>query len=96
MIKLIVLLDQAKLVSQIDEVTSELGEPDCKLTEPFLLKEDGTLTPWLVDVTNENVFMITSDKILTLTDPKPTLLEKYEKLLKPILHAPPTLPTEVS
>ena len=71
MIKLIVLLDQQKLVSQIDEVTSELGEPDCKLTEPFLLKEDGTLTPWLVDVTNENVFMITSDKILTLTEPKP-------------------------
>ena len=77
MIKLIVLLDQQKLVSQIDEVTSELGEPDCKLTEPFLLKEDGTLTPWLVGVTNENVFMITSDKILTLIDPTPTLLEKY-------------------
>ena len=82
MIKLIVLLDQQKLVSQIDEVTSELGEPDCKLTEPFLLKEDGTLTPWLVGVTNENVFMITSDKILTLTEPKPTLLEKYQVLLK--------------
>ena len=82
MIKLIVLLDQMKLVSQIDEVTSELGEPDCKLTEPFVLKEDGTLTPWLVDVTNENVFMITSDQILTLTELKPTLLEKYQDLLK--------------
>ena len=81
MIKLIVLLDQQKLVSQIDEVTSELGEPDCKLTEPFLLKEDGTLTPWLVGVTNENVFMITSDKILTLTEPKPTILEKYQTFL---------------
>ena len=82
MIKLIVLLDQQKLVSQIDEVTSELGEPDCKLTEPYLLNEDGTLVPWLVEVTNENVFMITSDKILTLTEPKPTLLEKYQDLLK--------------
>ena len=82
MIKLIVLLTQQNLVSQIDEVTSELGEPDCKLTEPFLLQEDGTLTPWLVEVTNENVFVITSDKILTLTEPKPTLLEKYQDLLK--------------
>ena len=81
-IQLIVLTNQLKLVSQIDEVPSELGEPDCKLTEPFLLKEDGTLTPWLVEVTNENVFMITSDKILTLTEPKPTLLEKYQNLLK--------------
>ena len=82
MIKLIVLTNNHKLVSQIDEVPSELGEPDCKLTEPFLLKEDGTLTPWLVEVSNENVFMISSDKILTLTEPKPTLLEKYQDLLK--------------
>ena len=72
------------------------GEPDCKLTEPFILGEKDTLTPWLVDVTNQNTFMISSDKILTLIDPKPTLLEKYERLLKPILHVPPTLPTEPS
>ena len=82
MIKLIVLLTQQNLVSQIDEVTSELGETDCKLTEQYLLNEDRTLFPWLVEVTNENVFMITSDKILTLTEPKPTLLEKYQNLLK--------------
>ena len=79
---MIVLLTKEVLVTQIKEVQSELGEPDCKLTEPFLLKEDGTLTPWLVGVTNENVFMITSDKILTLTEPKPTILEKYQDLLK--------------
>jgi len=72
------------------------GEPDCKLTEPFIIGEQDTLTPWLVDVTNQNTFMISSDKILTLIDPKPTLLEKYERLLKPILHVPPTLPTEPS
>ena len=81
-LKVIVLLTKEVIVAQIEEVQSELGEPDCKLTEPFLLKEDGTLVPWLVDVTNENVFMITSDQILTLTEPKPTLLEKYQDLLK--------------
>ena len=70
------------LVSQIEEAPSELGEPDCRLTEPFVLGENDTLSPWLVDRTNQNVFMISSDKILTLTDPKPTLLEKYEKLIK--------------
>ena len=75
-------MNHQMILSQIEEVSSELGEPDCKLTEPFLLKEDGTLTPWLVGVTNENVFMITSDKILTLTEPKPTILEKYQDLLK--------------
>ena len=72
------------------------GEPDCKLVEPFTVGQQDTLSPWLVDSTNENEFMISSDKILTLVDPKPTLLEKYERLLKPVLHAPPTLPTEPS
>jgi len=81
-LKILILLNNQTVISEIEEVQSELGEPDCKLTEPFLLKEDGTLTPWLVEVSNENVFMITSDKILTLTEPKPTLLEKYQDLLK--------------
>ena len=85
------------MVSQIEEMPAAVpGEPDCKLVEPFTIGEQDTLSPWLVDSTNENEFMISSDKILTLVDPKPTLLEKYERLLKPILHAPPTLPTEPS
>ena len=58
------------------------GEPDCKLIEPYILGEQDTLTPWLVEATNQNGLMISSDKILTLVDPKPTLLEKYENLLK--------------
>ena len=52
------------------------------MIEPFLLNEDDTLSPWLIGVTNENEFMICSDKILTLVDPKPTLLEKYQDLIK--------------
>ena len=90
-------MNQLKLVSQIEEVPAAIpGEPDCKLIEPYLVGEQDTLSPWMVDFTNQNTFMLSSDKILTLEDPKPTLLEKYEKLLKPTLHAPPTLPTEVS
>ena len=82
-IKLIVLTNQLKLVSQIEEVPAAVpGEPDCKMVEPMVVTDDNTLTPWLVDVTSQNEFMISSDKILTLIDPKPTLLEKYENLLK--------------
>jgi hypothetical protein len=69
-------------VAQIEEVSSEMGEPDCKLTEPFLLDSNETLSPWLVDISSQSVFMIHSDKILTIADPKPTLLEKYQKLIK--------------
>jgi len=81
-IKLIVLVNQQKLVSQIEEIGADIGQPDCKLTEPFVVGENNTLSPWLVESTNQNVFMLSSDKILTLIDPKPTLLEKYEDLLK--------------
>ena len=81
-IKLIVLVNQQKLVSQIEEIGADIGQPDCKLTEPFIVGDNNTLSPWLVESTNQNVFMLSSDKILTLIDPKPTLLEKYEDLLK--------------
>ena len=75
-------MNNLNLLTQIEEVPTELGEPDCKLTEPFVLKDDGTLIPWLVDVTRQNTFMIHSDKILTIADPNSKLTEKYEDLLK--------------
>ena len=83
MIKLIVLLNNQILISQIEEVSADIGEPDCKLIEPFILNQsDETLSPWLVDFSSQNTFMIHSDKILTIVDPKPTLLEKYQNLIK--------------
>ena len=72
------------LISQIDEVgAADIGEPDCKLTNPFWvnpLEGNITLEPFLNNVTREDEFMISSDKILTLADPTPTLLEKYQDL----------------
>ena len=81
-IKLIVLVNQQRLVSQIEEIGADIGQPDCRLTEPFIVEDNNTLSPWLVESTNQSVFMLSSDKILTLVDPKPTLLEKYQDLLK--------------
>ena len=82
-VKVLVLTNNQILVSQLEEVAPlDIGDPNCKLIEPFILGENDTLTPWLIDVTNENEFMICSDKILTLVGPKPTLLEKYQDLIK--------------
>ena len=82
-VKVLVLTNKQILVSQIEEVAPmDIGDPNCKLIEPFILGENDTLTPWLIDVTNENEFMMCSDKILTLVDAKPTLLEKYQNLIK--------------
>ena len=82
-VKVLVLTNKQILVSQIEEVAPlDIGDPNCKLIEPFILEENDTLSPWLIDVTNENEFMMCSDKILTLVDAKPTLLEKYQNLIK--------------
>jgi len=82
-IKLLVLMNNQVLVSQVEAVGAEIGEPDCKLIEPFLLdKNDLTLSPWLIDFTTTNEYKIHSDKILAMADPKPTILEKYQNLIK--------------
>ena len=80
------------ILSQIDEVTSDLGEPDCKLTEPFLVTtseqkitmQEGVmvLAPWLLGMTNQNTFMISSDKILTIVEPNAKMVKKYEELME--------------
>ena len=82
-IQLLILTNNLKLITQIEEVPAAVpGEPDCKMIEPYVLGEQDTLSPWLVECTSQNEFMISSDKILTMIDPKPTLLEKYENLIK--------------
>ena len=82
-VKVMCLTNNQILISQIEEVAPlDIGDPNCKLIEPFVLGENDTLSPWLIDVTNDNEFMMCSDKILTLVEPKPTLLEKYQNLIK--------------
>ena len=81
-IKVIVLMNQQILITQIEEIGADIGEPDCKLINPFIIKEQNTLEPFLLGVTKQDYFMISSEKILTLADPTPTLLEKYEDLIK--------------
>ena len=82
MIKILALMNNQILISQIEEVGAEIGEPDCKLVEPYIVTKDKTLEPFLLDYTREDTFMMSSDKILTLADPTPTLLEKYQDLIK--------------
>ena len=74
------------MVSQVEQVGADIGEPDCKLTKPYevILGEGGKvfLTRWLDGFTPDDTFMMSSDKILTLAEPTPTLLEKYQDLTK--------------
>jgi hypothetical protein len=76
-VKILALTNNTILISEIVEVGADVGEPDCKLTNPFVVKSDGTMEPFLLEFTAQDTFMISSDKILTLADPTETLLTKY-------------------
>jgi len=78
-IKCLLTLTNDKLITEIEEVISEIGEPDCKLINPCIISDD-ELIPWLSEVTNQTVLMMSSDKILTLVDPKPQLLKEYNQM----------------
>ena len=82
-VKIVHLTTNQILITELSEIAAVVpGEPDCKMINPFTIKEDQTLEPWLLNVTKDDIFMISSDKILTLADPTPTLLEKYLDLTK--------------
>ena len=76
--QILVLTSGLTLIATLEELSSELGEPDCKLIEPYVVTPEGTVEPWLLNVTNQSEVVISSDKILTLVDPKTPLLAKYE------------------
>ena len=90
-IKMIVLMNNKILMSEIEEIGAEVGEPDCKLINPVTLTtteekltvQEGkvVLTKWFSSLTKDREFMISSDKILTMADPAPTILEKYMDLV---------------
>tara|TARA_A100001201_G_scaffold19973_2_gene22357 strand:+ start:1587 stop:1805 length:219 start_codon:yes stop_codon:yes gene_type:complete len=70
------------LISEIKEVGADIGEPDCKMVNPYIVGTDMQLEPYLLNYSLDDEFMISSDKILTLAEPIPTLLEKYLKITK--------------
>lgn len=76
-IKVILLVNGEHLVSQIIEISADIGEPDCKLINPHEISEGHNLSPWMMTDTDQNEFMISSDKIITIADPNSDLLEKY-------------------
>ena len=79
MIKILMLKEyQLVLIARIEEVSTELGEPDCKLTEPYELKGD-YLEHW-PSFSMQREMMIHSDSILTILEPDKTHLDKYQAL----------------
>ena len=75
-------MNNLKIVTQIEEILADIGDPNCKMIEPYVVGEQDTLSPWLVEFTSQNEFMISSDKILTLIEPNSKLTKKYEDVIE--------------
>ena len=85
-VRVLALVNNHYVISQVDEVaTDDIGQPDCKLTKPYEVRTESgktALEPFMMDLTRESIFMMGSDKILTLAIPTPTLLEQYLNLIE--------------
>jgi hypothetical protein len=78
-VKCLLLKVDTVLITEIIEVGSEIGEPDCKLINPYEFFDVDTMKPW-PEITNQSELMIHSDSILTIVDPTPEIIEKYLEL----------------
>ena len=67
------------LISQVEEVDAELGNPNCKLTNPVVFESLEKMKP-LVEASKDTVFMIRSEDILTIADPTAEVIAKYKEL----------------
>tara|TARA_B100001250_G_scaffold20063_1_gene17084 strand:- start:56 stop:313 length:258 start_codon:yes stop_codon:yes gene_type:complete len=67
------------LITEIEEVMTEPGEPDCRLVNPYRFVSEDDMTPW-VQASNQKEYMLRSDDILTIADPTKEVIDKYIEL----------------
>ena len=80
MIKCILIDVDNVLISEIVEMDAEIGDPNCKLIKPYLFNSIDDMKPWKSDITNQTLFMIRSEDILTIADPTGAVMDKYIEL----------------
>ena len=67
------------LITEIEEVGADIGEPDCRFIAPYRFYGLESMKPWL-EASNQKEYMIRSSDILTIADPSPEVIEKYLEL----------------
>jgi len=80
-IQILYLTNNLVLVSKIKEVIADIGQPDCMLEDPCVIK-DNKVIRWMSNVTESLQMFISSDKILTLVDPNQKILDDYLETIK--------------
>mgnify|MGYP003142193134 FL=1 len=80
MIKCVLVDVDTVLISEVIEMDAELGDPNCKLINPYLFNSIDDMKPWKSEITNQTEFMIRSEDILTIADPTGTVKDRYTEL----------------
>ena len=80
MIKCVLIDVDNVLISEVVELDAEIGDPNCKLINPYLFNSIDDMKPWKSDITNQTEFMIRSEDILTIADPSGIVIDKYNEL----------------
>ena len=80
MIKCVLVDVDTVLITEVVELDAELGDPNCKLINPYLFNSIDDMKPWKSEITNQTEFMIRSEDILTIADPTGTVMDRYTEL----------------
>ena len=80
MIKCVLIDVDTVLISEVVELDAEIGDPNCKLVNPYLFTSIDDMKPWKSEITNQTEFMIRSEDILTIADPTGTVMDRYTEL----------------
>ena len=80
MIKCVLVDVDTVLISEVIEMDAELGDPNCKLINPYLFNSIDDMKPWKSEITNQTEFMIRSEDILTIADPTQEVIDRYLEL----------------
>ena len=64
------------LISEVEEIDAELGNPNCRLTNPVVFESLEKMKP-LVEASDDVEFMIRSEDILTIASPTKEVIKKY-------------------
>lgn len=67
------------LITEVIEIDAELGDPNCKLVNPYRFYNIDDMRIW-PEVTNQRELLIRSEDILTIADPTPEIVAKYLEL----------------
>jgi hypothetical protein len=67
------------LITEVVEIMADVGEPNCKLVNPYQFFSIEDMKPWPKSSSQKEV-LISSDKILTIADPTPEVIGKYLEL----------------